>query len=273
MPKIVAWGLGLVFVLAACSGGPIGISKNDRDFSERFVALLKAKEFDQIESLLDPRIKTSTLRDTMERAAGLFPADDPTDVQLINWYQVFVKPVSGANSEHLSVEFQYQFKSTWLLVDMGFSKENSQILIDQFNISPLPDSLANINRFSLWGKDPAFYAFLGLAVLVPLFIAFTAILCAVTPMKRRKWLWLLFILLGFGQLSLNWTNGSLYGNLAFIQFLGGGWSQGGLYGPVFVHLSLPVGAIIFLIHRRRLDRRNGELTQDAAPFRTPPNWN
>ncbi|GGF06876.1 hypothetical protein GCM10011611_10460 [Aliidongia dinghuensis] len=114
--------------------------------------------------------------------------------------------------------------------------------------------------------------FLGLTALVPLFIVITAIICTLTTMRRRKWLWLLFILFGIGQLSLNWTNGSLYVTPTFVQLLGAGWSQSGLYGPIMLHFSVPLGAIIFVVLRRRLDRRNIEATPRAVSFQPPPDW-
>ena len=272
MPKLLAWVLGLVFVLAACSGTPPSASKDDQDFAKHFVSLLRARDFDQIYTMMTPELKAAASRDLMEKGAAFFPADEPTNVQLVNWNQIVVKPISGEQYEHFSIAFQYQFAKAWILCDVSFLKKNGSPLIDHFNILPLPDSLQNINRFTFEGKNPAFYVFLALTVLVPLVILTAIVACVLTPMRRRKWLWLLFILVGIGQLSLNWTSGALFCNPLFLQLLGSGESQSGLYGPVILHISLPLGAIVFLIRRRRLDRRNDPTLPVASPFTPPSSW-
>jgi asparagine N-glycosylation enzyme membrane subunit Stt3 len=71
-------------------------------------------------------------------------------------------------------------------------------------------------------------------------------------MKRRKWLWILFILFGFGKLSINWTTGQ-WGVMVLAAQLFSASAAAAYFGPWIVSVSLPVGAVLFLIKRRRLE--------------------
>ena len=79
-------------------------------------------------------------------------------------------------------------------------------------------------------------------------------------MERRKWIWILFILFGIGQFAINWTTGQWSVKLLQLQLFGAG-TFAPLFGPWTVFVSLPVGAIIFLLQRKKLMK---------APIETVP---
>src|SRR6185369_8792069 len=99
------------------------------------------------------------------------------------------------------------------------------------NFNPLPDSLEVINQFGFRGMTWSKQIFLGACVLVPLFVLITLIVCVVSRVRRR-WLWIIFILLGcFVQFELNWSNGEWTAKPLAFSLLGAGFSRMGLYGP------------------------------------------
>ena len=59
-------------------------------------------------------------------------------------------------------------------------------------------------------------------------------------------------MLGLGQLSLNWTTGDLDYRIARVQMLGSAYLKQGLYAPWILSVSVPLGAIVFLIRRNKL---------------------
>jgi hypothetical protein len=72
-----------------------------------------------------------------------------------------------------------------------------------------------------------------------------------TKMPGRKWPWVLFVALGFGQLAVNWTTGEWALNLLSVQVFSAS-ATAAPYGPWILAVSLPVGAIVFLLRRRAL---------------------
>jgi hypothetical protein len=88
------------------------------------------------------------------------------------------------------------------------------------------------------------------SIIVPLLIIAAVVLCIRTPVPKRKWLWILFILMGVVRFKLYWTDGNL-SIIPGLQLLGAGYVRIGLLGPWFLSASLPIGAIAFLLRRRK----------------------
>ena len=105
-----------------------------------------------------------------------------------------------------------------------------------FHVTPIADSLENLYRFTLVGKGATQYAILSLAVLAPLFSLYVFVLCIKTKMEKKKWLWLIFIVLGFGKLVVNWTTGEIYLTPLAIQLPAAANAQ--FYGPWMVYVSI-----------------------------------
>ncbi len=187
--------------------------------------------------------------------AALFPRGVPDEVEVVSWSwhtNIFTTGTSGQNT----LEIQYHVNDRWLLARITINTISGARVIEGAYVNELPDSLEKINEFTLKGKSLLSYIVLLVVVLVPIFVLTSLVLCIRTRLRRRKWLWLIFILFGVVQVSLNWTNGAWQTNLFDISFLGTGWNRFGLYGPIILHASIPLGAIIFLWKRKQLEVRN-----------------
>ncbi|MBI1397584.1 MAG: hypothetical protein GC151_16545 [Betaproteobacteria bacterium] len=78
---------------------------------------------------------------------------------------------------------------------------------------------------------------------------YALVACIRTRVPRRKWLWIVFIVLGVGKLAVDWTIGECRVFPASMQlFSASAFSSP--YGPWTVAVSLPVGAIEFLLYRK-----------------------
>jgi hypothetical protein len=119
------------------------------------------------------------------------------------------------------------------------------------------------------GKGATQYAILSLAVLAPLFSLYVFLLCIKTRMGKKKWLWLIFIVLGIGKLGVNWTTGQVLFTPLAIQLPPAG-ANAQLYGPWLVYVSIPLGAIIFLIMRKKLVGPVQQTQQGALGTPPPP---
>jgi hypothetical protein len=88
-----------------------------------------------------------------------------------------------------------------------------------------------------------------------------------TPMARRKWLWVIFAMLGFTSLNLNWTTGQLsYEFLTVIAPPARAGTGSGFYTPWNVQIGLPLGAIVFWLRRRALMVVPVERDDDERPL-------
>lgn len=60
------------------------------------------------------------------------------------------------------------------------------------------------------------------------------------------------ILIGFVQINLNWTNGSIWYKLLHFNIPVFSISKGGYYAPLILSVSFPLGAILFWLKRKKL---------------------
>jgi hypothetical protein len=219
---------------------------SDQALAKAYIADLQASKFDVIENNLDPSIKTPGVQDTLVRMAGLLPAGPPTSVKLVGAQKL----ISPAGSQ-TNTTFEYQWGGKWVLCNVAIQKSATAETIVGLNVYPEKASLQDQVRFTLEGKSPAQYVILVGAVLALGVTLFALVACVRTKGLRRKWLWILFIIFGFGLLSTNWATGAVNYQLLYVSLFSAG-AFAPFYGPWTISVSAPVGAILFLLRRRRL---------------------
>ncbi len=220
--------------------------KEEVEFSKQHLALFQARDFDAIEKQVSPEFKNAELRQKLEHMATLFP-----DEKVKNVWVVSAHAFGEKNSRRYALSFMYEFPSKWLFANVSLEKNGDIIVVKGVDLQPLRESPEITNRFIFQGKGAINYIFLPLSILVVLFIIFAFVLCIRTPIPKRKWLWIIFVLLGFVRVTLNWTTGALNISPLNVQLLGSGFVTGGLLGPWIIQTSVPLGAIIFLLKRQK----------------------
>jgi hypothetical protein len=214
--------------------------------ANHYIDLLRQGQLFDIEADIDPSIRTEHIYGALARMAAAVPAGSPVSRKLVGSNTV-VSP--GATTANFT--FEYEFPGRWLLINIAIQEKGGRHTILGFRVSRIQDSVEHMNRFTLAGKGPGYYLVLGLVLAAPLLSIFSLIACIRTKVRRLKWLWILFILFGFGIYSLNWTTGQTsYGILSFQLLSASAFRQ--LFGPWTLSVSLPVGAIVFLVVRGRL---------------------
>lgn len=217
----------------------------DEAIATNYIAMLRQNQFEPIQKDLDPSLKSVLTQDTLVKMATAIPAQDPISVKVIGAQQV-----RNSDLYRINLSFEYQFPSKWLLINVATQKKDGVSTIIGFNIYPLSDSLENLNKFTLAGKNLMQYVTLSFAILIPVFTLYALVLCIRTKMQKRKWLWIIFIIIGIGKFTVNWTTGQW--NLAPLSFqLFGAGSFAPPYGAWLISISLPLGAILFLLRRKK----------------------
>lgn len=243
------FALLLLGVLAGCDQAAVMkkiTAPEDEAIAKRYVELLRQNKFDRLEHDFDPGINGPNARATLSTMAAMLPADEPLSIKVVGYGTSFF-----ADSRRTSVTLEYEFPHTWLLATIVTQKKGEAATLAGFHLTPISDSLENINRFTLVGKSASQYTVLLLAITAPLCSLIALIVCIKAKIGRKKWLWLALTLVGVGKLSVDWTSGQVFLTPLAFQLPPGG-AAAALYGPWQVYVSLPLGAIIFLIVRKRL---------------------
>jgi hypothetical protein len=260
-------GVLLLGILAGCNQATLMkkvTPPEDEAAARRYVDLLRQNRFEQIEQDLDPVLKRPNLRDTLVTMAAMFPAQEPASAKVVG-LRMFV----GPDSRGTSITLEYEFPEKWLLVNVVKQNKGGVASVVGFHVTPVAESLEDLNRFTLANKSTSHYAILFLAVLAPLFSLYAFVLCIKTKIKRMKWLWLVFTLLGVGQLGVNWTTGQILFTPIAVHLPPSG-AAAPLYEPWLVYVSLPLGAIIFLFRRKsfggsvQADDQSGPVVQEVG---------
>ena len=255
-------GVSALILLCGCGpGDPASVMRRftppeDEAIATNYIAQLRAGKFDLIQKDIDPSLKDTFTSDLWGKMAAVIPKQDPLSVKVIG-----ARSFRDSDRYEINLGFEYQFPTNWIVINVATRKKGGATTIIGFHVYRCSDSLENINKFTLKNKGPAQYGMLALAVAVPIFISCALVICLCTKMTGKKWLWVILILIGAGKISVNWTTGAMGFSLIFIQLFGAS-AVAQPYTAWIVSVSVPVGAIVFLLKRRSLMEPVGKGTDD-----------
>jgi hypothetical protein len=244
--------LALLVVVAGCSRpNPIlsQVSAADQALALYYVDQLRARNFDDIDRAALPSVRGPKLYDALLKMADTMPEKDaPTSRKLVG-------AQLGKNDEGTitNLVFEYDFSGKWVLANVALLRKPDAVSLTALSVRAIPESLEERHRFTLAGKSAKHYAVLALAILFPLLTLYALVTAVRTKMEKAwmKSLWILFILFSVGSFSVNWTTGeTLF--LPFTIRLFGAAVASILYGPWFLAVSFPLGAVVFLVRRKML---------------------
>jgi len=222
------------------------VSKEADKFARAYINILRKGDFEQAEKLLDPQVVTSKTRSKLQEGANLLKKGELISMEIVG-VNVFETKDKSRNS----LTYQLQFKETWLLVIVIVDDISGKQQIFGVNVKTIPKSLEEINAFTFSGKSFRHCMILLLAAFIPVFMIYTIVLCVRTKMKR-KWLWIILILIGVGKYNFNWTSGQMGYQPISLLIPGASAFKGGPYAPWIISISIPLGALLFILKRRRI---------------------
>jgi hypothetical protein len=239
----------LLLVLAGCTQQNLlqkFASQAEQDLARHYIDFLRQNRFEDIERVIDSSIGGPSLHGTLGKMAALIPAGEPTSVTLVG-----VNRMNTASATTLNLTFEYDFSGKWLTMNVAVKRQGGNTTIVGFNVNPEPASLEQQNKFTLTGRTSVQYIVFALTIVLPLLTIWSLVVCVRTKLKGRKWPWVLFILLGIGKFAVNWTTGQwAFAPLSIQLFSAGAFAP--LYGPWTFAISIPLGALIFLLRRSHL---------------------
>ena len=238
--------ISLLAILTGCNHQTL-IPKDLEQFAKDYFDLFRSGNFDEIKKHSNPELISPETESQLIATAKKFPTGELIEIEMIasNLH-------SSPEKLQAYISYQYQFSNGWAVTEILLSKMADQIIVERVYVDRITQALDELHAFTFKGKSMLHYIVLFLSVAVPLFIAFALIRCIYTPNVKIKWAWILFILIGFIGFSFNWTTGEITTQFIGLHLLGATVFTASPYSPWILTPSIPVGAILFLILRKRL---------------------
>ena len=251
-------------IMTSCSYDEMSerfIPKKESDFAKEYLSKLRSQDYEYVKSILSPELAPQVNDELLAKLAALFRAGDPLSVKIIGSQ---VNVINGQWQGNFT--FEYEFNSGWNIANAALRKIDGGYEVIGLHVYQTEASQKGINAFSLVSKTPFQYLVLFLAAGVPVFILCTLVVCIRTPILGKKWLWIIFILLGFGSIQVNWTNGAYAIQLLSVYLFGASATTAGLAAPWVISASIPLGAIIFWFKRRKFILQSIEANKSIQPI-------
>jgi hypothetical protein len=240
----------LVLLAASCSYQDMAdklIPKEESQFARNYLQKLQSKDFDYVRRYVDKSIASEVTDQKLTEISAYFPSGSLISTEIIG------SQVNVLNSQWQgNFTFEYQFSDGWSLANVVLKKSNETLSVVGFNVYRTAASQKEINKFSLNGKSAVQFMVLAMAAVSAIFVLVTAYFCIRTPMPKRKWLWLLFVLVGIGSISVNWTTGQYWIQPLYVMLFLSPANSAGPFAPWIISTSLPIGAIIFWFKRKAI---------------------
>lgn len=221
------------------------VPKEEMSFAKDYLNKIRTRDFEYVLSYIDPELSDQVSIEKIEEVAQYFPSGKVFSTELIG------SKVNTFNSTWQgNFSFEYNFEGGWAVANVAMRRVADTSTVIGFNVYRTEASQKELNKFVLSGKTVFHYLILVLACVIPIFIFITLIYCIKTPIPKRKWLWVLFVLGGIGTVSINWVSGE-YG-FKIVQYLlfGAAANAGSGYAPWVISAGFPLGAIIFWFKRK-----------------------
>jgi len=220
--------------------------KDEAALGQNYLDDIRADKLLPVLKALESTLHTQGIGVQLAKMSKIFPDEKPRSVTLVG-----SQTMKSGGVTRYYFSYEYAFAKSWVLASITLERSGDQLRIAAANVQPMATSLSQRNALTLVGKSQTQYVFAAAAAALFLFWVVSVFACLFTPMERRKWLWVLFVMVGFMGLNMNWTTGAV----SFVAINIGvptvrAWSN--TYSPWIIQITLPLGAIVFWLRRRDL---------------------
>jgi len=237
----------LLFPLTACSPQSImnWFAPHEQDAAARQIFDdIRKGDFAPVIARVPPEFRDQVTPASLQQLSDVWPKEEAKSVKLVG-----ADTSSRSGVTLYSLTYEYEFSRLWIIANQALRKKGDETEIVGLHETPSPVSLEQQNAFTFEGKSLLQIVFLLLTAAIPVFTIVTAWFCWKTPIPRHKWLWVIFMLLGFSRLSLNWITGAWDFQPLNVTLFGALYSQD-FYGPAVITAAFPAGAIVYWLRRR-----------------------
>ncbi|MFD2366765.1 hypothetical protein [Pseudoduganella sp. GCM10020061] len=210
------------------------------------IAKLRSRDFAALEAELDDSLKGKALgRKTLAQMADAIPPGEPDSVHLVQYQRRMQNGVTSDGSL-----FEYIIGGKSIVVTVSVDERDGVRKIVGLYVHPQQVPLEEQGGLTIEGAGALQWTVLAATVAAFLVSLVALVKCVRTKGLRRKWLWIIAILVGVGKISLNWHTGQLDVSPVAFQILSASYFFH-LAGPTILAFSLPLGALVFLSRYRK----------------------
>lgn len=244
----------LLCILVSCSPPDLDTfaqehtTSEERAFAESYLQLLSSGQLDSAAALLAPKLRTDTAAHGLKVVSAVLRDADLDSLHLIG-----LNVVNHAGTQSRDVNLSYEAPTgsgRWVTANVATRSIQGHTSVIGFSAHALPGRLEEIHAFTLGNKSLVHYAWLALALLMPLVTIATAIRVIRAKGMPRRWLWAVVALIASPAFILNWTTGQTrLANNLFILF-GGAFGRPGAAAPWLLTFAMPIGAFVAYLRFR-----------------------
>lgn len=185
-----------------------------------------------------------TIKENLEPVRQMLPQHQIQDMTIVS-VDIETSYTGTYKYDRIATVTEVNYPYSDFVVEMLQFRVGDQVTIEGFRVHSKRDLVAMFQ--SSWkNATGSAYLTIFLMFIITLIILYALILCINTDIKKHKWLWVLFIIVGFCGIDFNWSAQEFMVNPISIRLLGIGWFKANCFSPMVLTFSIPVGAIVFL---------------------------
>jgi hypothetical protein len=245
------WKSAAVLVLLGlngCGGFIDRVAPDEVRNGKSYFEELRQRQADQILQSFDPNDDKDQLRSQLGKVFALVPQEEPLGVKTLG----ASTECKGSGVCTKLIVLEYKYPDRWILFEVTVSNQSGHDAITDLTVRPESSPVDSMSRFTLSGKGLDHYSILLMALISVSIAIYAVVICIRTPIQKRKWLWIVIIILGIGKFGIEWSSGELWYKVLYLSIFPAGF--GFDYESPFVYASIPAGAILFLLLQRHLRR-------------------
>jgi len=253
---IAALCLISVICLSVSGCTPLKLDPAADHYAREYLVPIVSKNYDAVYNGYSPQVRqTVTAEKNRQIMNRLWVVMGPFDNMEVDEYTFYTKTLYSKDSrqktEKITIIYQLRYSGKYAIYAIHLQREGSGFSVISWNISQIRQSLFEINRFDLAGKEPRQYLFLvGMAAEI-IFVIAMIVLSARSTMKR-KYIWCILCIVGACSFSMNWHTGEFsYQILTFQLMMGVAWSK--TINGLMLTFTIPIGAILALLKMRQTE--------------------
>lgn len=221
--------------------------EDSEKYAREFISSLRDGDFENVMKQLSSGIKDPEMEANLKEASDQLNSGNIISMEVVNIK--FTGTLMGTVKRSF-ISYEIKMDDKWMIANVVVeAPDNKDLSILGIYVEPKEESLAQTNLFTLSGKTYTYYLMILFSTLFSILTIYAIVICLMSNIKSKVfWIW--FIVLGVGDLTLNWTTGQFETGVVSLARLWLPALRESLHGPWLVSISLPAGSVIFLLINR-----------------------